>query len=95
MTVILTDLNNKGVEFIQVFCSLARRESRFDRKADYVVRRSFGENLMPSEESFCIGIHDEDGIFAGVQKNGVRGFRANAVEREQLLPEFLDLAGGS
>ena len=92
---ILTNLNNKGVEFVQVFCSPAGGESRFDRKADFVVRRALAKNLVPSEESFCIGVHDEDGIVAGVKKNGVSRFRANAVKREQLLPKFLDLGGGS
>ena len=95
MAMILTNLNNKGVEFVQVFGSTLGGKSSLDREADFFVRCVFGRDLMPSEESFCIGVHDEDGIVAGVKNNGISGFGANAVEGEKLLPEFLDLGGGS
>ena len=95
MTVVFAELNNKRVEFVQMFCSMLGGKSSLDREADFVVRRTFGKNLMPSEEPFCIGIHDENGIFAGIQKNGVSGFRANAVEGKQLMPEMADFIGGT
>jgi hypothetical protein len=44
------------------------------------------------EGATSVGVNYEDGMFAGVEKNGVGGFRADAAKGEKLVAEY---SGGS
>src|SRR5690348_6816289 len=97
---LFADLDDERMEFVEVLRARERNrpafdEGTFDCDADFIVGRGSGKNLVPGEEPLRIGVHDEDWIVAGVQQNGVCGFRADAIKREQLLPEYLDFGGGS
>jgi hypothetical protein len=62
-------------------------EGRFEHFADFIVS-AFGVKVTVAfEDATGVGVHDKDGMFAGIEKNGVGRFRANAVEGEKLIAE--------
>ena len=62
-------------------------EGRFEHFADFIVS-GFGVKLTVAfEDATGVGVNDKDGMFAGIEKNGVGGFRADAVKGEKLLAQ--------
>ena len=45
-------------------------------------------NLVPSRDPPCIGSDDEDWVLTRIKQNGVRGFRAHSIQRQQLLSQW-------
>jgi hypothetical protein len=54
----------------------------FAERADFVISGGGRQDLMAVEDAAGVGIDHEDGMLAGVEKDGVSGFRADAVEGE-------------
>lgn len=95
MAMVLGDLDDQGMEFVEVLCAVTSGKRRLDCKADFIVRSVFINELVTSEETFGVGVHDEHWIVADVEKNGVCGFGPDAVESEQLPAEVLDFRRGA
>jgi hypothetical protein len=85
MTEVFADVDDEGVKFIEEL--VVGGKGRFKYFADFVVSK-FGVSLaMALQDSASVGVYDEYRMFAGVEKNGVGGFRADAANIEKLLAE--------
>src|SRR5260370_6070805 len=58
---------------------------RFKKFADLVVGEFWVSEAVAFEDAAGVGIDDEDGMFAGVEKDGISGFRADAAKAEKLV----------
>ncbi|HYA61902.1 MAG TPA: hypothetical protein VED66_01785 [Candidatus Sulfotelmatobacter sp.] len=67
------------------------RQTLLKKRANMIVRFPAVKEVMAFENAAGVGIHDKDGMLAGVEKDRVSGLRANAVNGEELLTE---LGGG-
>jgi len=79
----LAGANDQGVEFI--IQRHVGREAALEEATDFFVGVPRSGELMTLEDAPRVGIHYEDRVFAGIEENGIRGFRADAVDREELL----------
>ena len=79
----LAGANDQGVEFI--IQRHVGREAALEEATDFFVGVPRSGELMTLEDAPRVGIHYEDRVVAGIEENGIRGFRADAVDREELL----------
>ena len=47
----------------------------------------FTDEAMSGQHAVGIGIHHKNGFLRGIKQDGVRGFRADPFDREQLFPQ--------
>ena len=79
------------MEFVEELVVGGKR--RFEEIADFVVGK-FGMSLAVAlEDAAGVGVDDEDGMFAGIEKYGVGGFRADAPQIEQLFAKERSCGG--
>jgi len=82
-------VNNEGVVFVEE--GGVGGQALFEEGANFLVGGFGASQRVTLENAPSVGIDDEDFMIAGVQEDGVGGFRANAVDGKELLAE---LAGG-
>ncbi len=79
---VFAGVDDEGMELVEEL--VIGGERGFEEIADFVVGE-FGMGMAVAfEDAASIGVDDEDRMFAGVEKNGVGGFRADAAEAEEL-----------
>ena len=62
-------------------------KGRFEHFADFIISE-FGVNVAVAlQDSASVGVDHENGMFAGVEKNRVGGFRADATQFQELIAE--------
>ena len=61
-------------------------KSRLKRIADFIVGE-LGVSAVAFKDATSVGVDYEDGMFAGVEKDGVCGFRADPAQGEKLIAE--------
>src|SRR5579863_8470036 len=66
-----------------------RRQSPFKQLANLFVGGLRGENFVPFENPPSVGVHHEDGMVSGVEKNRIRRLGADAVQRQQFLAKLV------
>ena len=81
----LAGTNDQGVEFI--IQRHVGREAALEEATDFFVGVLCSGELMTLEHAPRVGVNHEDRVLAGVEENGIRGFRADAVDREELLAQ--------
>jgi len=82
-------VTDEGVVFIEE--GGVGGQALFEEGANFLVGGFGASQRVTLENAPSVGIDDEDFMIAGVQEDGVGGFRANAVDGKELLAE---LAGG-
>jgi len=83
MAEMFAGVDDEGMEFVEEL--VVGGERGFEESSDFVVGK-FGMGVAVTFENAAgVGVDDEDRMFAGVEKNGVGGFRADAAEAEELL----------
>ena len=83
--VVLAGVNDQGVEFI-----VQRRvggKVALEEMAEVFVTAVRFAQAMTFEQAPRVGVNDEDRMVAGVEQDGVGGFRPDAVDREQLFAQ--------
>lgn len=78
----LAGVNDQSVEFI-IQCGVARKVALEELADVFVTQLGVGE-AVAFEHAPGVGVDDKDRMFRGVEKNGVSGFRADAVDLEKL-----------
>jgi len=80
-----------------IFCNerLAFRaaDGLFDHRANFFVTGFFMDDSMTEQNAARVCVYDEDRMIARVEQDGVGGFRANAVEFQQLGSELCSRLG--
>ena len=82
---VFADVDDEGVEFVEQL--MIGGEIAFEERAEALVgifRRSEG---VAFKKAASVGVDDENGMAAGVEKDGVGGFGADTVDREELSAE--------
>ena len=54
---------------------------------DLFVARLGGDQPMAFQDAARVGVHHENGVPACIEKNGIGGFRSDAVQRQQFFPQ--------
>ena len=89
-TEMFADVDDERVKFVEEL--VIGGEGRFEHFADFIVS-DFGMNVAVAlQDSASVGVDYKDGMFAGVEKDRVGGFRADSAESEKLRAEDV---GGS
>ena len=78
----LAGVNDQSVEFI-IQCGVARKVALEELADVFVTKLGVGE-AVAFEHASGVGVDDKDRMFRGVEKNGISGFRADAVDVEKL-----------
>ncbi len=63
------------------------RKRGFNQGPEFLVGHVFGDEAVAGEDALGVGVDDEDIFVAGIKKDGVGGFRANAVDGEELFAQ--------
>lgn len=82
----LASMNDEGVVLIEE--GGVTRQALLEERADLLVRFFTPQDAVAFEDAASVGIDYEDKMLSGVKKNGVRSFRADAVNSEQLFAQF-------
>jgi hypothetical protein len=72
---------------------LIGRKSRLKHSADFVVAEFRMGVTVAFQDATSVGVDYEDGIFAGVEKDGVGGFRADSTKGEKLSAKNVRASG--
>src|SRR6516165_2889959 len=67
-------------------------QARFEASADLVIGLPAVGQVVAFENAPSVGVDDEGGMTTGVEEDGIRGFRADAVDGQELLAK--DRSGG-
>src|ERR1700674_2407220 len=59
-----------------------------EQLSNFVIAPYAGNNLVPFQNAPRVGVHNKDGVIAGIQQNGVRGLRPYTIECEEFVAEF-------
>ena len=79
-------VDDESVELVEELMVGWKR--RFKKFADLVVGEFWVSEAVAFEDAAGVGIDDEDGMFAGVEKDGISGFRADAAKAEKLVAKM-------
>lgn len=79
-------VNEEGVEFVEE--SMVGGEVLLKEGAKLLVGMFGRGEAVTLEDAACIGVNDEDGMAAGIEEDGVSGFRTDAVDREEPFAEL-------
>src|SRR5689334_3655068 len=83
--ILLAGANNQSVEFIIQW--RVPKQAMFEDRADFFVTLLAGGQVMPFEHAPGISVDDEHRMLRGIQQNGIRGFRSDAMHREKFLAQ--------
>ena len=83
-------VDDQSVEFVEELGVVG--EGAFEEGADFVVAEFGRSEGVAFEDAAGVGVNDEHGMVAGIEKDGVGGFGADAVDGEELGAESF---GGS
>jgi len=79
------DVDDERVKFVEEL--VIGGEGRFEHFDDFIIS-DFGVNVAVAlQDPASVGVDYKDGMFAGVEKNRVGGFRADSAEGEKLMAE--------
>jgi|SRR5882724_1172544 len=59
-----------------------------DQQTDFFVLRFWSNDSVPLQDPARVSVHDKYGMVPGVEQDGVRGLWPNAVQSQQLSPQF-------
>lgn len=65
----------------------AARKMFHEKASEFVIALFVGHHPVAREDSFGVGIDDEAGFFSGVEQDGIRRLRSDAVHREKLFTQ--------
>ena len=65
-----------------------KRKTAMEELLNRVVRVFSVSQIVAFQNAAGVSIDDEDGMSAGVEKDRIGGFRADAVDREELFAEY-------
>jgi hypothetical protein len=78
-------VDDEGVKFVEELVVGGKRGLK--HFADFVVRKLRVSVAMAFKDATSVGVDYENGMFAGVEKNAVGGFRADATQLQELIAE--------
>ena len=84
---IFADVDDEGVKFVEEL--VVGGEAAFEEGTEMFVGIAGGGQGVAFEEAAGVGVNDENGVAACIEEDGVGGFRADAVDREEFVAEFL------
>jgi hypothetical protein len=82
-------VDDQRMEFVKEL--VAAGERGFEGDAEFLMRGFGVREMVALEDAAGIGVHHENGVFAGVKEDGVSGFRANAAQGQE---SFAKSGGG-
>src|SRR5277367_809843 len=77
--------HNQGVKFVEPF--RVPRKLAFEHPADIVVFRLVVGPSVARQHAPGVSVHDEDGVLARIQQDGIGGLRTNSEHAEQLFTQ--------
>jgi len=84
-------MNDECVEFVEEL--VIGRKGGLEHLADFLVGELGVNVTVAFQDATGVGVDYEDGMFAGVEKDGVGGFRADAAEGEKLSAKNVRASG--
>jgi len=64
-----------------------RQKVLLEEEPDFIVLGFGRSESVALEDAAGVSVHDENGMIACIEENGVGGFRADAMDGEELLPQ--------
>lgn len=83
---VFAGVNQEGVEFVEQL--VVGGQVLLEEGAKLVVGMFGRGELVTFENAAGVGIDNEGGMTPSIEEDGVGGFRADAMDGEELLPEF-------
>ena len=80
---VFADLDDQSVKFVEELRIAGKRG--FKHRANFFVAQAWMSESVALEDAAGVGVDNEDGMFAGVEKDGVGGLRADSAKGEQLV----------
>jgi len=75
---IFAGVDDEGVKFVEE--PVIGGKGRFEQIANFFVTGEGVREVVAFEDAAGVDVNDKNGMLAGVEKNGVGGFRANAAK---------------
>src|SRR5579864_3711777 len=73
--------------------SFRAADGLFDHRTDFCIAGFLIDDAVAHQHAACVRVHNEDWMIAGIEQNGVGGFRDNAVQVQQLCSELCGRRG--
>jgi hypothetical protein len=89
--IVFADVDYEGVKFVEEL--VLGRKGGLKHFANFVVCKLGVSIAMTLQDSTSVGVDYEDRMFAGVEKDGVGGFRADAAKGEKLSANNVRASG--